>query len=200
VLDRAIPDPKRDLDAPFLMPVENVYTISGIGTVVTGRVDRGVLKPGQSIEIVGLTEAGEPRKVVVTSIEAFRRPLTEAKAGENVGLRLRGVRHDEVARGQIMAAPGSIASHQAGSAELFVLTAAEGGRHTPFGTGYSAQFFFGTTDVTGTIDVGETLLNPGDRASISFRLHKPVGMQPGMRFAVREGGKTVGAGVVTKVD
>jgi len=198
-LDRAIPDPVRDLGSPFLMPIENVYTISGIGTVVTGRVDRGTLKAGESIEIVGLNDGGEPRKVVVTSIEAFKRPLVQARAGENVGLRLRGVRHDEVQRGQIVAAPSSIASHDSGDAQLFVLTAAEGGRHTAFGTGYTAQFFFGTTDVTGTIDVGEALVEPGDRATVRFRLHKPVGMQPGMRFAVREGGKTIGAGVVTAI-
>ena len=199
-LDRTIPDPVRDFGAPFLMPIENVYTIGGIGTVVTGKVERGVLKAGSSVEIVGLLDEGAPRQVVVTSVEAFRRPQSEARAGQNVGLRLRGVKREEVVRGQIAAAPGSIEPHGAGMAELFVLTAAEGGRHTPFGTGYTAQFFFGTTDVTGTIDAGEALVSPGDRATVRFRLHKPVGLQPGMRFAIREGGKTIGAGVVTAIE
>ena len=201
VLDRAIPDPERDYEAPFMMPVEDVFTIGGRGTVVTGRVERGVLAPGDTIEIVGLTDAGdEVRKVVVTSIEAFHRVQSEARAGQNVGLLLRGVKREEVERGQIVAAPKSIRPHTLGTAEMFVLTAAEGGRHKPFATGYSPQFFFGTTDVTGMIDVGEDSVNPGDRATIRFRLQKPVGIEKGMRFAVREGGKTVGAGIVTSIE
>jgi len=200
-LDRAIPDPERDYAAPFMMPVEDVFTISGRGTVVTGRVERGVLAPGETIEIVGLTDAGdEVRKVVVTSIEAFHRSQPQARAGQNVGLLLRGVKREEVERGQIVAAPKSITPHTLGTAEMFVLTAAEGGRHKPFATGYSPQFFFGTTDVTGMIDVGEDSVNPGDRATIRFRLQKPVGIEKGMRFAVREGGKTVGAGIVTSIE
>jgi elongation factor Tu len=154
---------------------------------------------GQSLEIVGLLGADDvPRKVVVTGTQAFHRDVPEAHAGMNVGLLLRGVKKDEVRRGQIVAAPGSITPHRAGEAELFVLTEDEGGRHTPFGSGYTPQFFFGTTDVTGVIDVDE-LVNPGDRATVRFTLHKPVGMEPGMRFAIREGGKTVGAGLVTAI-
>jgi elongation factor Tu len=200
-LDRAIPDPERDYAAPFMMPVEDVFTIGGRGTVVTGRVERGVLTPMETIEIVGLTGEDEgARRVVVTSIEAFHRVQPTARAGQNVGLLLRGVKREEVERGQIVAAPGSITPHTVGTAEMFVLTAAEGGRHKPFATGYSPQFFFGTTDVTGMIDVGEEVVNPGDRATIRFRLQKPVGIEKGMRFAVREGGKTVGAGIVTAIE
>jgi elongation factor Tu len=200
-LDTAIPDPTRDYDSPFLMPVEDVFTISGRGTVVTGRVDRGQLKPNTTIEIVGLTDGGKPRQVVVTGIQAFHKDLPVARAGQNVGLLLRGVKNDEVERGQIVCAPGSITPHTRGAAEIFVLTAKEGGRHKPFGTGYSPQFYFGTTDVTGVVDVGEAAaVNPGDRATISFSLQKPVGIEAGMRFAIREGGKTIGAGIVTRID
>jgi elongation factor Tu len=199
-LDRAIPDPVRDYDAPFLMPVEDVFTISGRGTVATGRVDRGVLRPGETVEIVGLVEDGKPRPVVVTGIQAFHEDLPDARAGQNVGLLLRGVKNTEIERGQLIAAPGSIRPHAQGDAEIFVLTAKEGGRHKPFATGYSPQFYFGTTDVTGVVDVGEQgLVHPGDRAKIAFRLYKPVGVEKGMRFAVREGGKTIGAGIVIDV-
>ncbi|MEZ4320105.1 MAG: elongation factor Tu [Myxococcota bacterium] len=198
-LDRTIPDPVRDLDAPFLMPIEGVVTIPGRGTVVTGRVDRGRLKVGDTVEIVGLLGAdAKPRPVVVTGTQAFHENVPEAAAGMNVGLLLRGVRKDEVRRGQILAAPGSITPHRSGDAELFVLTAQEGGRHTPFGAGYTPQFFFGTTDVTGVIHT-DAPVSPGDRATVHFELHKPVGIEPGMRFAIREGGKTVGAGVVTRI-
>ncbi len=198
-LDTAIPDPIRDLDAPFMMPIEDVHTIEGIGTVVTGRVERGVLMPGQTVELVGLVDADlKPRPVVVTSIQAFRKALPEACAGQNVGLRLRGVRRGEVARGQVLSAPGAIKPHAAGEAEIFVLTREEGGRHRPFSTGYRPQFYFGTTDVTGRIVVADdALVHPGDRATVRFDLQKPVGVEPGMRFAIREGGRTVGAGIVT---
>ncbi len=198
-LDTAIPDPIRDLEAPFMMPIEDVHTIEGIGTVVTGRVERGVLMPGQTVELVGLVDADlKPRPVVVTSIQAFRKALPEACAGQNVGLRLRGVRRGEVARGQVLSAPGAIKPHAAGEAEIFVLTREEGGRHRPFSTGYRPQFYFGTTDVTGRIVVADdALVHPGDRATVRFDLQKPVGVEPGMRFAIREGGRTVGAGIVT---
>jgi len=200
-LDTAIPDPVRDFTAPFLMPIEGVVVISGRGTVVTGRVERGTLRPGDTVELVGLMgEDDKPRPIVVTSMQAFYKDIPEARAGQNVGLLLRGVKHDEVERGQVLSAPGSITPHSRGKAEIFVLTAKEGGRHKPFGTGYSPQFFFGTTDVTGVVDVGELgQVNPGDRATIAFRLQKPVGVEKGMRFAVREGGKTVGAGIVTDI-
>ena len=198
----ALPAPPRDTDGPFRMPVENVYTITGRGTVVTGRVDRGVLQPGDSVELVGLTDQGTtPRVVVVTSTQAFRRDVPMVRAGMNVGLLLRGVRRNEVERGQLLANPESIASHSAGQAELYVLSTEEGGRRKPFGSGYAPHFFFGTTDVTGVLDVGELgQVQPGDRATVSFRLLKPVGLEPGIRFAIRDGGRTVGAGVVTQVE
>jgi elongation factor Tu len=205
-MDRHIPDPVRDFEAPFLMVVEDVHTISGRGTVVTGRVERGVLEAGQPVEIVGLAGDGEaPRQVVVTDMQSFHLVLTQARAGESVGLLLRGVKRDEVVRGQVIAAPGSVTSHAVGAAELYVLTAKEGGRKKAFGTGYKPQFFFGATDVTGTIEVpvtgdGTAFVNPGDRAQVRFQLHRAVGLEPGMRFAVREGGRTIGAGVVTDVE
>jgi elongation factor Tu len=196
-LDRHVPDPVRDFEAPFLMPVEDVHTATGRGTVVTGRVERGVLRAGTAVQIVGL---GGEREVVVTSIESFHQERLEARAGDNVGLLLRGVRRDELRRGQVLTVPGGVHPHAEGEAELYVLSGAEGGRHTPFSTGYTPQFFFGTTDVTGTIEVlGGEKVDPGARARIGFRLQKPVGVEPGMRFAVREGGKTVGAGVVIVV-
>ena len=198
-LDTAIPDPVRDFEAPFMMPIEDVHTIEGIGTVVTGRVERGVLVPGQMVEIIGLVDAeSRPRQVVVTSVQAFRKPLPEACAGQNVGLRLRGVRRNEVARGQVLSLPGAVKPHTTGEAEIFVLTWDEGGRHRPFSTGYRPQFYFGTTDVTGRIVVADNgLVHPGDRATVRFDLLKPVGMEQGMRFAIREGGRTIGAGIVT---
>ena len=201
-LDSRIADPVRDLEGPFLMHIEDVFTVAGQGTVVTGRVARGVLPAGEAVEIVGLVDdERKPRKVVVRSIEAFHRAQVEARAGENVGLLLRGVKRDEVARGQVIAAPGSVLAHRAGAAEIFVLAAEEGGRRTPFTTGYRPQFFFGTTDVTGALRVADdALVRPGDRASVEFELLKPVGVEPGMRFAMREGSRTIGAGVVTRVD
>jgi elongation factor Tu len=201
-LDAKIPDPVRDFASPFLMPIEDVFTIEGRGTVVTGRVERGVLPKGAAVEIVGLSDADEkPRAVVVTGIQSFHKDRVDARAGDNVGLLLRGVARDEVVRGQVITVPGAVRPHAGGEAELYVLATKEGGRHTPFATGYKPQFFFGTTDVTGVIEVaGEgALVEPGARARIGFTLHRPVGLEPGMRFALREGGKTVGAGVVTAV-
>jgi elongation factor Tu len=194
----ALPAPERDYTSPFLMPIEDVFTISGRGTVVTGKVERGTIRVGDQLELVGLEEDG--REVVVTGTQAFHKDVPEAKAGMNVGLLLRGIKRDEVRRGQVISAKGSITPHVTAIAEILVLTEAEGGRHKPFGTGYSPQFFFGTTDVTGTIDVGDVgVVNPGDRATVSFTLQKPVGMEEKMRFAIREGGKTVGAGFITGV-
>jgi elongation factor Tu len=201
-LDSHVPDPVRDFDSPFMMPVEGVHTIEGRGTVVTGRVDRGVLAHGATVEIVGYVDKDmKPRQVVVTGIQAFHRDLPEARAGDNVGLLLRGVKRDEVVRGQVVVAPGSVKPHISGEAELYVIPKDEGGRHTPFFPGYRPQFFFGTTDVTGTITkTGDAeMVLPGDHATISFDLQKPVGMEAGTRFAVREGGRTIGAGVVIAV-
>lgn len=201
-LDTHVPDPQRDFTSPFMMPVEGVVTISGRGTVVTGRIERGRVKVGDEIEIVGLTGDDEkPRKVAVIGTQAFHKDVDVAEAGMNVGLLLRGVKRDEVVRGQVIAAPASIKPHATGEAEFYCLTSEEGGRQKPFGTGYSPQFFFGTTDVTGHIDVGSEgeQVKPGDRASIRFKLIKPVGMEAGVRFAVREGGKTIGAGIVTAI-
>ena len=194
-LDAHVPEPERDLDGPFLLPVENVHTIEGRGTVVTGRVARGVLTRGNTVEVVG----GTGGEVVVTGIQAFHRDLPEAKAGLNVGLLLRGVKRDEIARGSVLAVPGSIATHARGTAEVFVLRKDEGGRHTPFSSGYTPQLFFGVTDVSAALDTGGDLVAPGDRATVNFDLQRPVAVEVGMRFAMREGGKTVGAGVVTRV-
>ena len=192
-MDEHVHIPDRDMDAPFLMPIENVYSIPGRGTVVTGKVDRGRLRPGDKIEIAGRRDDG--REVVVTGAQSFHKDIEEAFAGLNVGLLLRGVDRDEVQRGQVAVAPGSIRSHSGGRAEIFVLTEEEGGRHTAFGTGYTPQFFFGAADVSATLKVDGTVA-PGDRATITFELDKPTAFEPGMRFAIREGGKTVGAGVV----
>jgi elongation factor Tu len=200
-LDRHIPDPARDFEGSFLMPIEGVCTKSGRGTVVTGRVQRGVLALGAPVEVVGLTDGdARPRAVVVTGIQSFRRDVPEARAGDNVGLLLRSVRREEVVRGQVVAAPGAVRPHLGGEAEVYVLGAAEGGRHTPFATGYTPQFYFGATDVNGTLEVlGADLVFPGDRARVAFRLGHPVGIEPGVRFALREGGRTVGAGVIVSV-
>jgi elongation factor Tu len=200
-LDR-IPLPARDVAAPFLMPVENVHTIPGRGTVATGKVSRGQVAVGEELEIVGLLgEDEKPRRVVVTGTQAFHRDIASADAGQNVGLLLRGLKRDELERGQTLVRPGSIRPHARGWAEFYCLAAKEGGRATPFGVGYTPQFFFGTTDVTGRVVAieGAEHVVPGDRATIEFALQKPVGVEPGMRFAVREGGKTVGAGVVVRV-
>tara|TARA_Y100000310_G_scaffold279517_1_gene298684 strand:- start:14710 stop:15930 length:1221 start_codon:yes stop_codon:yes gene_type:complete len=202
-LDNSIPDPTRDMDSPFLLPVEGVHTIGGRGTVVTGRVARGTIRVGDEVEIVGLTDdEAKPRKVTVTGTQAFHKDVASADAGMNVGILLRGVKRDEVQHGQVMAAPGSIKSHTKGKAEFYALATKEGGRKKPFGPGYRPQFFFGTTNVTGTItalDGGADLVLPGEHISLDFDLQKPTGMEQGMRFAIREGGKTIGAGVVTSV-
>ena len=200
-LDAHIPAPERDFESPFLMPVEDTHTIAGLGTVVTGRVERGVIAAGDAVEIVGNVIDGKPRTVVVRDIQAFHAKQPEARAGESVGLLLRGVRRDEVVRGQMIAAVGSVKPHDRGGAELYVLGAAEGGRHKPFGSGYAPQFYFGAADVTGVIDTGELdLVFPGDRAQVRFELLRPVALERGSRFAVREGGKTIAAGLVTEVD
>jgi elongation factor Tu len=197
-LDTHIPDPVRDFESPFLMPIEGVHTIPGRGTVVSGRVERGTLKIGDTVEIVGLDNEGA--EVVVTGTQSFHKDVPQVRAGMNVGLLLRGLKRDDVERGQILSAPGAIKAHTKGKAQVFVLTKDEGGRHTPFTSGYSPQFFFGVTDVTGVVGVDEGhLVSPGDQAEISFELKKPVGIEKGVRFAIREGGKTVGAGLVTEV-
>jgi elongation factor Tu len=195
------PDPIRDVTGAFMMPIEGVHTIPGRGTVVTGRIARGVLRVGEPVEIIGLVDGEKPRQVIVTGIQMFHKDQPEARAGENCGLLLRGVGRDEVVRGQVIIAPGSVKSRVKAKAQLFVISTKEGGRHTPILAGYRPQFFFGTTDVTGTVHLGDLdVLRPGDHAEVSLELGKPVGMEPGMRFAVREGSKTVGAGVITSVE
>ena len=198
-VDEEIPEPERDVDKPFLMPVEDVFSITGRGTVATGRVERGVLKVGDNVEIVGLTE--EPRTVVVTGVEMFRKILDEAQAGDNIGALLRGVQRAEIERGQVLAKPGSITPHTKFEAEVYVLTKEEGGRHTPFFNGYRPQFYFRTTDVTGNIELeeGTEMVMPGDNAKFFIELITPIAMEEGLRFAIREGGRTVGAGVVSKI-
>ena len=203
-MDELFPIPERDRNSPFMMPIEGVHTIPGRGTVVTGRVDRGVLVTGDTVEVVG-RRGGKPLSAVVTGIQAFHKDLPEAAAGMNVGMLLRGVDRDEVQRGQVTIKPGSLLPHTQGRAEIFTLTEKEGGRHTPINTGYRPQFFFGATDVTAMINVDPEgdgkvgLIIPGERATIGFELISPVACEPGMRFAIREGGKTVGAGRVTEV-
>jgi elongation factor Tu len=201
-MEKHIPEPVRNYEAPFMMPLEGVHTIEGRGTVVTGRVERGVLPLGATVEIIGLVDAdAKPRNVVVTGIEMFHKGQKEARAGENVGMLLRGVGRDEVERGQVLIAPGSVKSRTKAKAELFVISEKEGGRHTPIMKGYKPQFYFGTTDVTGSISFeGINMILPGDHAEVSLELLKPVGMEPGMRFAVREGSRTVGAGVILSVE
>jgi len=197
-LDTYIPEPKRALDGPFLMPVEDVFSISGRGTVVTGRVERGIIKVGEEIEIVGLKPT---QKTVCTGVEMFRKLLDQGQAGDNVGVLLRGTKREEVERGQVLAKPGSITPHTKFTAEIYVLSKDEGGRHTPFFQGYRPQFYFRTTDVTGTIELpaGTEMVMPGDNISITVTLIQPIAMEEGLRFAIREGGRTVGAGVVAKV-
>jgi len=197
-VDKYVPEPVRDVDKPFLMAIEDVFTISGRGTVVTGRVERGKIKAGEEVEIVGFKET---RKTVATSLEMFRKILDDSVAGDNVGVLLRGVGKDEVERGQVLAAPGSITPHTRLKAEVYVLTKEEGGRHTPFFTGYRPQFYLRTTDVTGNIKLpdGVEMVMPGDNVNMDVELIAPVAMEEGLRFAIREGGRTVGAGVVTKI-
>jgi elongation factor Tu len=197
-LDSYIPEPKRALDGTFLMPVEDVFSISGRGTVVTGRVERGVVKVGEEIEIVGLKPT---LKTVCTGVEMFRKLLDQGQAGDNVGILLRGTKREEVERGQVLAKPGSITPHTKFTAEIYVLSKDEGGRHTPFFNGYRPQFYFRTTDVTGSIELpqGTEMVMPGDNISITVALIQPIAMEEGLRFAIREGGRTVGAGVVAKI-
>mgnify|MGYP001627070582 FL=1 len=197
-IDSYIPEPERPIDKPFLMPIEDVFTISGRGTVVTGRVERGIIKVGDEVEIVGLMET---RKTVATGVEMFRKILDEGRAGDNIGVLLRGIGKDEVERGMVLAKPGSITPHTKFKAEVYVLTKEEGGRHTPFFNGYRPQFYFRTTDVTGVIKLpeGVEMVMPGDNVNLSVELIAPIAMEEGLRFAIREGGRTVGAGVVTEV-
>jgi elongation factor Tu len=197
-LDTYIPQPKRVIDKPFLMPVEDVFSISGRGTVVTGRVERGVIKVGEEIEIVGLRPT---TKTVCTGVEMFRKLLDEGQAGDNVGILLRGTKREEVERGQVLAKPTTITPHTKFTAEIYVLSKEEGGRHTPFFNGYRPQFYFRTTDVTGSLELpkGTEMVMPGDNVTITVALIQPIAMEEGLRFAIREGGKTVGAGVVAKV-
>ena len=197
-IDTYIPQPKRAIDGPFLMPVEDVFSISGRGTVVTGRIERGIVKVGDEVEIVGIKPT---KKTIVTGVEMFRKLLDQGEAGDNVGVLLRGVERTDVERGQVLAKPGSITPHTKFEAEVYVLTKEEGGRHTPFFTGYRPQFYFRTTDVTGSCDLpsGTEMVMPGDNIKMTVTLIAPIAMEEGLRFAIREGGRTVGAGVVAKV-
>ncbi len=197
-LDEYIPEPERAIDQPFLMPIEDVFSISGRGTVVTGRVERGIVKVGEEIEIIGIKET---TKTTCTGVEMFRKLLDEGRAGENVGVLLRGTKRDEVERGQVLAVPGSITPHTKFESEVYVLSKDEGGRHTPFFKGYRPQFYFRTTDVTGAVELpeGVEMVMPGDNIKMVVTLIAPIAMEDGLRFAIREGGRTVGAGVVAKI-
>jgi len=197
-VDNYIPTPVRPLDKPFLMPIEDVFGIKGRGTVVTGRIERGVVKVGDEVEIVGLRET---KKTTVTGVEMFKKMLDEGQAGDNVGCLLRGIERDEVERGQVLCKPGSIKPHTKFEAQVYVLSKEEGGRHTPFFNGYRPQFYLRTTDVTGTIHLpeGVEMVMPGDNITMTVELIQPVAIEDGLRFAIREGGRTVGAGVVTKI-
>jgi elongation factor Tu len=197
-MDARLPVPTRDLDSPFMMPIEGVCTISGRGTVVTGRVERGALEPLQHVQVMGRSAELNP-EVVVTGIQEFRRDVPRAEAGHNVGLLLRGVGRGEVFRGQVVVAPGSLASHSRLEAQIFLLNESEGGRRTPCGSGYTPQFYFGACDVPGQLDCGEQSLKPGDQATVAVALGRAVAVEPGMRFAMREGSRTVGAGIVKAV-
>ena len=197
-VDSYVPQPKRDIDKPFLMPVEDVFSISGRGTVATGRIERGVVHVGDEIEIVGIRDT---QKTTCTGVEMFRKILDEGQAGDNIGALLRGVKREDVVRGQVLAAPGSITPHKKFKAECYILTKEEGGRHTPFFNGYRPQFYFRTTDVTGicTLDEGVEMVMPGDNVHVTGELITPIAMEEGLRFAIREGGRTVGAGVISKI-
>ena len=197
-IDERIPEPERDIDKPFLMPIEDVFTISGRGTVVTGRAERGIIKVGDEVEIVGFTPT---QKTVCTGVEMFRKILDEGRAGDNIGVLLRGTKREEVERGQVVAKPGSITPHKKFKAEVYVLTKEEGGRHTPFFNGYRPQFYFRTTDVTGVAKLpdGVEMVMPGDNISMEIELITPIAMEKELRFAIREGGRTVGAGVISEV-
>ncbi|HQD38928.1 MAG: elongation factor Tu [Firmicutes bacterium] len=198
-VDEYIPTPERDVDKPFLMPVEDVFTITGRGTVATGRVERGTVKVGDEVEIIGLSD--EIRKTVVTGVEMFRKTMDEAQAGDNIGALLRGVDRDEIERGQVLAKPGSITPHTKFEGEVYILTKEEGGRHTPFFNGYRPQFYFRTTDVTGTaiLPEGVEMVMPGDNITMTIELITPIALEEGLRFTIREGGRTVGAGVISKI-
>jgi elongation factor Tu len=197
-MDEYIPEPKRELDKPFLMPIEDVFSIKGRGTVATGRIEQGKINVNEEVEIVGIKDT---TKTVVTGVEMFKKLLDEGQAGDNVGILLRGVERDDIERGQVLAKPGSVTPHTEFDAEIYVLKKDEGGRHTPFFKGYKPQFYFRTTDVTGEVQLpeGTEMVMPGDNISIKVKLLAPIAMEDGLRFAIREGGKTVGAGVVTKV-
>lgn len=197
-MDEYFPMPQRDIEKPFLLPVEDVFSISGRGTVVTGRIERGIIQVGQEIEVVGIRPT---QKTTVTGVEMFRKLLKEGRAGDNVGILLRGTKREDVERGQVLAAPGTITPHTKFEAEIYVLSKEEGGRHTPFVTGYKPQFYFRTTDVTGSIELpaGMEMIMPGDNVKIVGTLINPIAMEEGVKFAIREGGKTVGAGIVSKV-
>jgi elongation factor Tu len=197
-VDSYIPEPERAIDKPFLMPVEDVFSISGRGTVATGRVERGIIKVGEEVEIVGIKAT---HKTVVTGVEMFRKLLDEGRAGDNIGALLRGIKREEIERGQVLAKPGSITPHTKFKAEAYVLTKEEGGRHTPFFNGYRPQFYFRTTDVTGVVDLpaGVEMVMPGDNVAMTINLITPIAMDEGLRFAIREGGRTVGAGVVSAI-
>ncbi|MCR9134323.1 MAG: elongation factor Tu [bacterium] len=198
-VDETIPTPERDVDKPFLMPVEDVFSITGRGTVATGRIERGVIKINEEVEIVGIVE--DPMKSVVTGIEMFRRLLDQGEAGDNAGILLRGISKEDIQRGMVLCKPGSITPHKQFECEVYVLSKDEGGRHTPFFKGYRPQFYFRTTDVTGACELpsGVEMVMPGDNVKLSVELIQPVAMEEGLRFAIREGGRTVGAGVVTKI-
>ncbi len=198
-VDEYIPTPERETDKPFLMPVEDVFSITGRGTVATGRVERGQVKVGEDVEIVGMSE--EPKSTTVTGVEMFRKLLDSAVAGDNIGALLRGVERKEIERGQVLAKPGSIKPHTKFKGEVYVLSKEEGGRHTPFFTNYRPQFYFRTTDVTGVVNLpeGVEMVMPGDNIQMSIELITPIAIEEGLRFAIREGGRTVGAGVVTEV-
>jgi len=199
-VDETVPTPERDVDKPFLMPVEDVFSITGRGTVATGRIERGVIKLNDEVEIVGIVE--EPMKSVVTGIEMFRRLLDEGQAGDNAGILLRGINKEQIQRGMVLCKPGTINPHKGFECEVYVLSKDEGGRHTPFFKGYRPQFYFRTTDVTGACEMpeGVEMVMPGDNVKMNVKLIQPVAMEPGLRFAIREGGRTVGAGVVTKIN
>ncbi len=198
-VDSYIPTPERPVDQPFLMPVEDVFTITGRGTVATGRVERGVVKLSDEVEIIGLTT--ERRKTVITGVEMFRKLLDQAEAGDNIGVLLRGIDRKDIERGQVLAKPGTINPHTKFKAEVYVLTKEEGGRHTPFFNGYRPQFYFRTTDVTGVIELpaGTEMVMPGDNVTMTIELITPIAIEKGLRFAIREGGRTVGSGIVSEI-
>ena len=198
-VDTYIPEPERDTDKPFLMPIEDIFSITGRGTVATGRVERGTLKVGDEVEIVGI--ADDIRKVVVTGVEMFRKLLDQAQTGDNIGALLRGVQRNEIERGQVLAAPGTIHPHTKFKGQVYVLKKEEGGRHTPFFNGYRPQFYFRTTDITGTLNLpeGTEMCMPGDNVVMTVELIHNVAIEKGLRFAIREGGRTVGSGVVTEI-